>query len=257
MKTQKNHPESFEEIVFKNRNKAYGAFLLRKSYARTVTVAVTVTLLVFSFLVSWAMWNVKARGIVNVPPGTIINDTIRVISLDPPPVLPAPPELPSTAPRLLQPVVVDSAEDEGMVAQVDLNSNPNGPVTDVTGPFKADSAIVPPDPVTVPEPETPVTIVKEMPEFPGGDAERVKYLINNLTYPREAKEADISGTVYLEFIVERDGSISNIKILRGIGGGCDEEAVRVVQMMPKWKPGRQQGHEVRVRFNLPIKFTLH
>lgn len=100
------------------------------------------------------------------------------------------------------------------------------------------------------------TVVESMPEFPGGTGELYKYLGNSIKYPPLAKESGIQGRVFVNFVVEPDGSISNVKVLRGIGGGCDEEAVRVVENMPTWKPGKQRGKAVRVSYNLPIKFTL-
>ncbi|MFA5195759.1 MAG: energy transducer TonB, partial [Bacteroidales bacterium] len=100
------------------------------------------------------------------------------------------------------------------------------------------------------------TIVEEMPEFPGGEKERIKFLTGNMHYPDIAKEMGIQGPVYLTFIIEKDGTVTGVNILRGIGGGCDEEASRVVNMMPKWTPGRQNGKEVRVQFNMPVLFTL-
>jgi protein TonB len=99
-------------------------------------------------------------------------------------------------------------------------------------------------------------VVEEAPSFPGGDEMRMKYLSDNIKYPQIAKESGIQGTVYITFVVERDGSVTDIKVMRGIGGGCDEEAIRVVQSMPKWMPGKQRGKPVRVQFNMPIKFTL-
>jgi len=100
------------------------------------------------------------------------------------------------------------------------------------------------------------TVVESMPEFPGGMGELMKFLAQNIKYPPLAKESGIQGRVFINFVVEPTGAISNVKILRGIGGGCDEEAVRVVESMPKWKPGKQRGKNVRVSYNLPVKFTL-
>lgn len=100
------------------------------------------------------------------------------------------------------------------------------------------------------------TVVESMPEFPGGMAKLMAYLGNNIKYPPLAKESGIQGRVFINFVVETDGRISKVKVLRGIGGGCDEEAVRVVEAMPKWKPGMQRGKPVRVSYNLPVKFTL-
>ncbi len=107
----------------------------------------------------------------------------------------------------------------------------------------------------VEEPEI-FTIVEDMPSFPGGEAELFKYLGKSIKYPQMAKEAGIQGRVFVTFVVMENGKIANVKLLRGIGGGCDEEAIRVVKSMPTWAPGKQRGKPVRVQYNLPIKFTL-
>ncbi len=101
------------------------------------------------------------------------------------------------------------------------------------------------------------SVVEESPGYPGGDEARMKYLKENLKYPQLARESGIDGTVYIEFVVERDGSISKPIIKRDIGGGCGDEALRVVKSMPKWSPGKQRGKPVRTQFVLPIKFILN
>ena len=98
--------------------------------------------------------------------------------------------------------------------------------------------------------------VEEYPEFPNGEENLYKYLGSNIKYPHDALENGIQGTVVVKFVVEKDGSISNVKAVRKIGGGCDEEAVRVVKRMPRWKPGKQSGKPVRTEFTLPIQFKL-
>ena len=100
------------------------------------------------------------------------------------------------------------------------------------------------------------TFVKEMPSFPGGDSERLKFLSKNIRYPQEAAENGIQGTVYVSFVVKSNGSLANIKIIQGIGGGCDEEALRVVKKMPVWRPGYQNGKKVEVLYTMAIKFRL-
>jgi len=100
------------------------------------------------------------------------------------------------------------------------------------------------------------TIIEDVAEFPGGELARFRFLSNNLRYPQLAREKKIQGTVYLEFFVEPDGSLTDIKVIKGIGGGCDEEALRVTSIMPKWKPATQKGKAVRIRFNMAIKFVL-
>lgn len=99
-------------------------------------------------------------------------------------------------------------------------------------------------------------VVESMPEFPGGEPALYKFLGENIKYPQMAKESGIQGRVFVTFVVERNGSVTDVRVLRGIGGGCDEEAIRVVQDMPKWTPGKQRGKSVRVQYNLPVKFTL-
>lgn len=102
----------------------------------------------------------------------------------------------------------------------------------------------------------PFNIVEEMPEFLGGLDQLMKYLSENIKYPEEAIEKGIQGRVLVNFVVEPDGSVSNVKVSRSLGGGCDEEAIRVVKSMPKWKPGKQRGKVVRVSYILPIFFKL-
>ena len=99
-------------------------------------------------------------------------------------------------------------------------------------------------------------IVDEMPQFPGGEAAMMKFVASNVKYPQEARDKEIDGRVFISFVVEKDGSVSNVKVMRGIGGGCDEEAVRVVSAMPKWKPGIKDGKPVRVSYMMPLTFKL-
>lgn len=101
------------------------------------------------------------------------------------------------------------------------------------------------------------TLVKQMPEFPGGTSALMEYLGANINYPEQAKKDSIQGRVFVNFIVEKDGTIGKVNVLRGVGGGCDEESIRVIKSMPAWTPGRDEnGNAVRVSYNIPIKFTL-
>ena len=100
------------------------------------------------------------------------------------------------------------------------------------------------------------TSVEQMPEFPGGIGALDQYLIRNLRYPQRAKQANVSGQVFVQFVVTETGEIRELRILKGIGFGCDEEAVRVVSQMPNWKPGEQSGKPISVQYNLPIQFII-
>lgn len=104
--------------------------------------------------------------------------------------------------------------------------------------------------------EKPFTRVEKMPEYQGGHNALVKFLVANIQYPAVAKQKKVQGTVYVSFVVKADGMVTNVKIKRGIGNGCDEEAMRIVKMMPKWVPGEQKGKPVDVQFVLPIQFKL-
>ena len=115
-----------------------------------------------------------------------------------------------------------------------------------------DDVAVPP----APKVEKIFSVVEQMPQFPGGDSKMFTYISRNLKYPTDAKNNNIKGRIFIEFVVEKDGSITNTKVLRGIGESFDQEALRVVKSMPNWKPGEQRGEPVRVKVLLPIYFAL-
>lgn len=100
------------------------------------------------------------------------------------------------------------------------------------------------------------TTVEEPAQYPGGDEALKKFIDENIKYPTQAIQENISGTVFVQIIIEKDGSISDVKVLRGIGGGCDEEAVRVISKMPNWIPAKQKGIPVRSFYIIPIIFVL-
>ncbi|MBK8832167.1 MAG: energy transducer TonB [Saprospiraceae bacterium] len=102
----------------------------------------------------------------------------------------------------------------------------------------------------------PFAYVEKMPTFPGGQEAMYMHIYNELKYPAEAKESGISGQVIVQFVVSKEGEIQKAKVVRGIGGGCNEEALRIVSSMPKWNPGMHNGRTVPVTFTLPIKFSL-
>lgn len=99
-------------------------------------------------------------------------------------------------------------------------------------------------------------VVEQDPEFPGGVEALYKFVQQNIKYPQLAKENNITGRVFVQFVVEKDGSVSNVRAARDIGGGCGAEAVRVVKSMPKWTPGKQRGKAVRAAYTLPVNFNL-
>jgi len=248
---------TIDEIIFEKRNKDYGAYYLRTKYNRYVSRAllISVVTLLLATIIPFLIFK-EARSI-NVDK----NVGAEFANLDapktddaPPPPPPPPPEALEQKVKFTAPVVTtDSIEDTGMLNQDDLNQQSTN-----TAPIETDDEIVVDESQNqVIEQQAPVlTIVELMPAFNGGEEAMYQFLSENIKYPQVAKETGIQGTVIVKFVVEKDGSISDVQLLKTIGGGCDEEAVRVVKAMPKWKVGKQNGEPVRVYFTLPIRFTL-
>jgi periplasmic protein TonB len=260
MKTQETSIAQMDEIVFEHRNKSYGAYFLRKMYnkhlARALFLAIAILIAGLAYpLVSSYRTIVRARYIVNEG-GAFFNpkDTppAAIPLPPPPPALPA--ELAKRV-RFVTPDVVDTdvPESEGLPTQEYLNALTSIIPVDVS---EEPATVKKEEIIKIEELSPPEIFVQEMPDFPGGDGERRKFLAENIQYPEEASQSGIQGTVYAQFIVDSKGNITDAKILRGIGGGCDEEALRVIKMMPQWHPGRQNGKTVRVLFNMPVVFKL-
>ncbi len=162
----------------------------------------------------------------------------------PPP--PPPPEQPEVATDLN--VIEDDAESENEIGIV------NAEVTDKTENIEITPVVVEQDEEE--DEQVIFQVVEQDPEFPGGVEALYKFIQSNIKYPQLAKENNITGRVFVTFVVEKDGSVSNVKAARDIGGGCGAEAVRVVKSMPKWTPGKQRGKAVRAAYTLPVNFTL-
>lgn len=200
-------------------------------------IALAATLLAFE----WKSYDKSVEGfgerIVDDTPEEIIPITEQKVKPPPPP----PPQ---------QVIQLNIVEDDVEVEEdllIDAEADETTEVEEYI-PIEVDEEVVEEAPI--------FTVVESMPEFKGGMAKLYSYLGNNIKYPVMAKESGIQGKVYVTFVVERDGSITDVRVLRGIGGGCDEEAVRVVSGMPGWTPGKQRGKPVRVQYNLPVRFTL-
>lgn len=176
---------------------------------------------------------------------TDVEEMVQITQQNTPPPPAAPPP-----PSIVLNIVENTAQINNDVS-IDAEADESTQVDEYRGPAPVRQE----DEAEVQEQEI-FQVVENAPAFPGGDLGRMKFLQDNIKYPIMAKESGIQGTVYVTFVVERNGSVTDVKILRGIGGGCDEEALRVVKNMPKWEPGKQRGKPVRVQFNMPIKFTL-
>ena len=255
----KQHVEPLEDIVFKNRNKEYGSYYLRKRYRKYVTISLIFGFVLVGAVVVYPLVSAyinKARLVREKEKEVGVNiENIKQEEAPPPPPPPPPPEQMVEKVKFTAPIVVDDTTIEtGLTSMDDLNKKGNveAPTEDVVVEVKDEGPKV----IETPVQAEIFTVVEEQPGYPGGEEARIGFLQQNIKYPEEAKELGIQGRVFVTFVVEVDGSITDVRVLRGIGGGCDEEAVRVVKAMPKWVPGKQRGVPVRVQFNLPIKFTL-
>ncbi len=166
--------------------------------------------------------------------------------LDIPPTEQAPPPPPKT----IVPKIIEVPDEEEL--EEDLNIVVDVEMKETTEAIK----IAPVEEIAKEDTDEIFVIVEEQPQFPGGNSEFLKYLRDNMRYPRQARSMAIEGRVYVQAIVGKDGSLDDVQVLKGIGGGCDEEALRVVKLSPKWKPGRQRGNNVRTKIVIPIVFKL-
>lgn len=262
MEAQQILRADLDDIIFERRNKAYGAYWLRKIYSKNMTYGgiITIAILLLGFGIPFLKSIFSKPEDVNKP-------VVTTVALSAPPPLdktappPPPPNLPPPPPKTIKftPPVIKPDE------QVPPDQEPP-PVeemkTEQPAPVTSDANVqynfndVPQQAVEEPKQPAIFTYVEQMPEFPGGDQALLQFLQKNLRYPPAARENGIEGTEVVQFVVDESGNISDIQVLRDIGGGCADEATRVVKMMPPWKPGRQNGNAVKVYFKLPITFKL-
>lgn len=260
------------DIVFANRNRAYGAYQLRREYPTTLGRALGIGLLLIGLMVLVPRIFAAFSAVVPEEPVNDVVVSTTVINIEKPPVPPAvvtppPPPKPSIA---FPPPVVSPDE---MSRKKNLwTSSPcwRTPVTwavkPLKGPVEGPPSLDPPSTglgvleTPAPADNEPVEpfLLNRMPGFPGGEAEMFKWIYKHINYPEMAKEAGTQGQVVLMFVVGKDGGITDITVVKTPAGGgiLGKEAMRVVQSMPRWSPGEANGHPVKVRFTLPIRFSL-
>ncbi len=199
--------------------------------------------IVISLLIVYSMINLKFYDVQASELGDLVVEEIEeeIIPITEQNTPPPPPPPPPAAPETIE-IVEDDVEIEEEI-EIDTEAD----AETVVEVFEVEEEVVE---------EEIFTIVEDMPEFPGGIQALYKYLGENVKYPQAAKANGISGKVFVNFTVEKDGSITDVKIIRGVHELLDKEAIRVVKSFPKWKPGKQRGKAVRVSYNIPISFVL-
>lgn len=258
------------DVIFKNRNKAYGAYQLRRDNASTTNKALIIAASVFVVVLA-------TPTIINIVRGFIpkADPIIKITEVDlktPPPIE----AVKETPPPVQKQVVAqhDMIESKPPIVRPDVEARQDPPTDkqlEVADPGPRTLKGDPNAEVAIDEKQGTEAIkgvtetdnsndvfkaVEINPEYPGGEAAFGKFLQSHIRYPGVAKENNVQGRVFLQFVVERDGSLTDMKIVRDPGSGLGEEAVRVLKISPRWKPGIQNGKPVRVQYTVPVNFAL-
>lgn len=264
-------PASLDDVVFEGRNQAYGAYALRQAYRQNLTSAGGLTLaLCATLMLAWGAWRHLAPTIVpvaaplnpvEIAPKKFVLEAPKQAVLTPPRARPVATHVAATTPTeitkdntptpLPKPQLTAPEFDGPIGPAVPATASGLAETGPATGPASSEAGGE-----TAPAVSGPYIVVEKMPEFAGGQAALLRYLQKNLRYPATALAAQAEGRVFLSFVVQADGTIADVTILKGLGYGLDEEARRVVRQMPAWTPGYQSKRAVPVRFTLPITFKV-
>ncbi len=264
------------DMVFEGRNQAYGAYKLRKNTSRRNILAIIIMLIAAAIIATILGINTiienqrKRAAITQVTEVSALNQPKKEakvqqkkIQVEPEKVV----ERVKSSIKFVAPVIKKDNEvkpeeelktqDEILNSKTDIgsftvqgNDDKNGEI------LKAKETIAQPEPPKHEEENAVFDIVEQMPLFPGGNAALMKYLNDNIRYPVVAQENGVQGRVVVSFVVEKNGSITDVKVVRSVDPSLDKEAARVVSGMPNWTPGKQNGSNVRVKYNVPVTFRL-
>lgn len=263
MGNNNNFNWSFNELVFENRNKKYGAYILRRNYDSTLLTAfflclafLVLSLTIPSIIIQATSSLVPLPEKIYEDPTIFTNVTIEKPAQKQITTPPAPPASKPISTDNATPVIIEKPVVSPPVASIDTDLPAQSiPGTGSTSPNVPINPSVSTGGYTAPA-VTPPPFAEVMPSFPGGIEKLYEYLGKHIRYPEEAKIHGIQGKIIISFVIGADGFPRDIKILKGIGGGCDEEITRVILGMPKWSPGRNNGTAVSVSHTMPVSFAL-
>ena len=261
MKTESAIPQKWDDIVFEGRNKEYGAYFIRQIYSKNVVLSWLLMLAFTGVVIAYPTIAefFKSRG----PKEDVSKLKQTVVTLDqPPPIMPnqpPPPRLEVPPPvktlKYVAPKVTTKEVVEEEIPTIEEIKKTEISTETTEGP----ETVVFEEPVkeVVDNGDDQIyTVVEQQPEFPGGMEAMMKFIQKNMKYPAQARRMGTEGRVFIGFVVNLDGKITDVATVKGISMDCDKEAARVINMMPPWKPGKQNGRAVRVRFVLPVNFKL-
>mgnify|MGYP003576565569 CR=1 FL=1 len=256
METNQTIFRRWEDLVFENRNKLYGAYLLRTTYANHLLSGLGVSIFVVTVILALHAGSRTAIVDHGSLPPFIAADLIDIL---PPPIIQKP-VVAKQEPRAKKasgPVVVTREEVEEFEAPEPLADFVSGDGTGIgdIAPIEGDGIF------EIPQPEPPIEpgvldIAEVMPQYEGGIEAMMKFIQKKIRYPRVPRELGIEGTVYVAFVVTGDGSVADVKVIKGVHPDYDEEAMRVISMLPLWKGGSHNGRPVSVKMVMPIKFNI-
>jgi len=252
--------ETFDDIVFENRNQDYGAYVLRKRYPKRGTIALLIALLIMAFAVGGPLIAsiIQQRNFKRYleKTATMEMEKIKVErdEIAPPPPPPPPPavkEITFTAPKIVDELTEPDVE---LATTDDLSEAANTGSIDTSAKVVVEIVDAPKEKIV--EEVFESFAIQEKPMFPGGDAALIQYVAEHTKYPVIAQENGIEGTVYIRFVVTRSGEVGQATVMRAVDPLLEEEALRVVKTLPKWTPGKNNGNPVNVWFIIPVKFKL-
>lgn len=278
MSTNKYEGLTINDIVFEGRNKEYGAYEIRRTHPRNMAISIGISISVFVIFILFSSQNISIGKTKD--PKDVIVCILEMPEIDPSipiptpqPISPPSSPLPNLAPQIafveMRPTN-DPLEDNNDIAtqqqllatnstigdqNLDGDPNARAPIVNPQPTNYGSGPILPKDPEPAPIENEVFINVQEMPEFPGGKVALMKYL-TAVTYPEIALENGMEGTVVVEFIIEKDGSVSNVKVIKGPYNVLNEAAMQHIKKMPKWKPGKQRENPARVKMVSPMNFKF-
>ncbi len=269
------------DMVFAGKNKEYGAYQLRKGTSKRNIKSLLILVIAAALIGGFLAWKVIAQKQAEEQQAYMeamelakLQEQAKKEKKKPEPVKPKiepKKEIPVAreTQKFTAPVIKkdELVKEENQVKQMDKlddkvavgTENKEGTKDRTVEAVRSEIAVAAPPPPPAPKPEVATKVfdvVEEMPSFPGGQGALMSYLASNIKYPVVAQENGVQGRVIVSFVVERDGSISDVKVARSVDPSLDREAQRVVKGMPKWKPGKQNGSAVRVKYTVPVVFRL-
>ncbi len=246
----------WDDVVFENRNKSYGAYSLRRGYSKRVILGWGISVALFAFCLY--MSDVTLPKAPTVPP--FIREPFEVV-FEAQPVIARPKHQGQQSQKVKKsnqgPIHVTTEPIETPVEPIQSYGSENGVENGTEAVGTPDGTGTAPVEITAQVVSGPVDIAEVMPKYIGGDEAMMKFIVKRTKYPSAAKRMGTQGTVFVRFVIMPDGTVSHVEVIRGISAECDREAVRVISSMPSWIAGSQNGSPVAVRMVLPIRFRLN